>query len=215
MTWSKNAWKASETTYQKILELPFLHELMDGNLPIEKFYFYLNQDAIYLSEYGKILAGIASKLDNGAHRSAFLGFANDTIAVESALHAFYLNNTPAPTYKGPSPSCLLYTGFLAQQLLSYPLEVAMAAVLPCFWVYKKVGDHILANQNKGDNPYQNWIDTYGGAEFNQAVQRAISICDEVAQKSPYQEEMTKAFEYATKLEWMFWDSAYRKECWPV
>ncbi len=215
MTWTEKAWKASESIYNKILELPFLHELMNGTLPEEKFYFYLNQDAIYLAEYGKILAGIASRLTNGDQRAAFLGFSNDTITVESALHAFYLKDAPKTKYSGPSPSCSLYTGFLSQKLLCYPVEVALAAILPCFWIYKKVGDYILEHQTKEQNRYQNWIDTYGGEEFGNAVKRALEICDSVAENTSLQEEMTEAYLYATKMEWMFWDSAYRMEEWPV
>ncbi|MCW3786978.1 TenA family protein [Plebeiibacterium sediminum] len=215
MSWTEKAWKASESIYNKILELPFLHELMNGTLPEEKFYFYLNQDAIYLSEYGKILAGIATRLSNSDHRAAFLGFSTDTIAVESALHAFYLKDAPKVDYSGPSPSCLLYTGFLSQQLLCCPVEVAIAAVLPCFWIYQKVGDYILEHQTTSENRYQTWIDTYGGEEFAAAVTKALEISNTVAENSVLQDQMTEAFQYACKMEWMFWDSAYRKEDWPV
>ncbi len=215
MNWTEKVWQASEAIYHKILELPFLHELMDGTLPEEKFYFYLKQDAIYLSEYGKILAGIATRLSDSNNRAAFLGFSNDTIAVESALHAFYLKDAPKVKDVGASPSCMLYTGFLSQQLLCQPVEVAIAAVLPCFWIYQKVGDYILKHQTKGENRYQNWIDTYGGEEFATAVNKALEISVEVAEKSALQDQMTEAFQYACKLEWMFWDSAYRKEKWPV
>jgi thiaminase (transcriptional activator TenA) len=215
MKWSEQTWQATEPIYNKILELPFLHELMDGSLPSGKFYFYLQQDVIYLSEYGKILAGIASKLDKKEHRNAFLNFADNTIAVELALHASYLKNASPVFYQGPSPSCLLYTGFLSKQLLCYPIETALAAVLPCFWIYQKVGDYIVGHQTKGNNPYQSWIDTYGSEEFADKVKKAITICDEASENSAQKEEMTKAFLYASKMEWMFWDSAYRIETWPV
>jgi len=97
------------------------------------------------------------------------------------------------------------------------LEIAMAAVLPCFWVYQKVGDHILAVQSKNGNPYQAWIDTYGGDEFTTAVQQAIAICDEVAASctAARRRAMTEAFVLSTKMEWMFWDSAWKLETWPV
>ncbi len=215
MTWTEKAWEASKPIYKKILKLPFLQELMNGTLPREKFYFYLNQDAIYLGEYGKVLAGIASRLNNLEQRSAFLKFSTDTISVEQALHAFYLKDAPPKKYEGPSPGCLLYTGFLSQQLLCQPVEIALASVLPCFWIYQKVGDYIIENQIKGENIYQAWIDTYGGEEFATEVKKAIAICDNVADGSALQEEMTKAFCYASKMEWMFWDSAYRLEEWPV
>jgi len=205
----------TEPLYSKVLELPFLHELMNGSLPREKFYFYLQQDAIYLSEYGKVLAGIASRLPNPRHREAFLNFAGDTIMVESVLHESYLKDAPQVSYSGSSPACLLYTGFLSKQLLCYPIETALAAVLPCFWIYQKVGDHILGHQTKGNNPYQAWIDTYGGEAFALTVEKAIAICDEVAENSMLKTEMTEVFLMASRMEWMFWDSAYRMETWPV
>lgn len=116
-----------------------------------------------------------------------------------------------------SPSCLLYTSYLHKQLAHAPLEVALAAVLPCFWIYKKVGDYILENQIKGDNPYQSWIDTYGGDDFERSVSEAISICDEIAGQCTKagQEAMTRAFVMCSKFEWMFWESAYREEQWKI
>ena len=47
------------------------------------------------------------------------------------------------------------------------------------------------------------------------VEKAIAICDQIAEKSNLKVEMTEAFTYASKMEWMFWDSAYRLEKWPV
>lgn len=215
MKWSEQTWETIEPIYKRILELPFLHELMNGTLPMEKFYFYLQQDALYLSEYGKVLSGIASRLEDPNHRHAFLHFAADTITVERILHESYLKNASASLYIGASPSCLLYTGFLSKQLLCYPVETALAAVLPCFWIYQKVGNYIVAHQTKGDNPYQAWIDTYGSEDFACTVQNAIAVCDAEAEGSPLRVEMTDAFVSASKMEWMFWDSAYRLEEWPV
>lgn len=216
MNWSKQAWASIESINKNINALPFLRELMEGTLPMEKFYFYLRQDAIYLSEYGKILGTIATRLEKTEDRNCFLQFAAETVAVESALHASYLREAPAAPYEGPSPSCLLYTGFLSQQVAFYPIEKALAAVLPCFWIYKMVGDYILENQTQSENPYQPWIDTYGSEGFAESVRKAIAVCDAAAAQSPHQQAaMTEAFVYASKMEWLFWDSAYRMETWAV
>lgn len=214
MKWSEQAWNSIESIYNKILDLPFLHELMDGTLPPEKFYFYLRQDAIYLSEYGKVLIRIASRLEKSQHKTAFLSFAADAITVESTLHTSYLKEAPQTSYKGASPSCLLYTGFLAKQLL-YPVETALAAVLPCFWIYQRVGEYIVGHQTNNHNPYQAWINTYGNEDFARTVINAIAICDEVADNSPLKTEMTEAFAYSSRMEWMFWDSAYQLEKWKI
>ncbi|RKD89895.1 TenA family protein [Mangrovibacterium diazotrophicum] len=215
MTWSEEAWAECNSVFTEITKLPFLHELMDGSLPNEKFLFYLRQDAFYLAEYGKILAAIAARLDQKEWREAFLGFSGDTVAVEQALHQFYLKDQLVDAE--PTPTNLLYTGHMWRQLAAHSTEEALASVLPCFWVYKEVGDFILANQAKGENPYQSWIDTYGGDEFAKAVAKALFICDKYAEKcTPAQRErMTAAFKLAFKMEWMFWQSAYEQEQWRV
>ena len=217
MQWSEQAWKEAEPVYGRILDLDFVRELIAGTLSREKFLFYIRQDALYLVGFGKVLAGIAAKLDNVEHSQAFLAFAGECMAVERALHESYLEKEQLPVRIEPSPTCLLYTSYILKQLYDAPLEIAMAAVLPCFWVYQKVGDHILVVQSKNGNPYQAWIDTYGGDEFAAAVQQAIAICDEVAASctAARHRAMTEAFVLSTKMEWMFWDSAWKLETWPV
>ena len=215
MKWSDKAWNECASVYDKILELPFLNELLNGKLPQEKFHFYLQQDAIYLAEYGKILAGIAAKLDRQEWREDFLKFSSDTVVVEQVLHQHYLKCNDRNIEA--TPTCALYTGHMYQRLAGASIEEALATVLPCFWVYKKVGDYILEKQITKENPYQPWIDTYGGDDFALAVQKAIDICDEAANDTTpaLRESMTRAFKMSFKMEWMFWDSAWKLEQWPL
>lgn len=217
MKWSEEAWATALPTYKKILEQPFIKGLMDGTLENEKFVFYIQQDALYLAEYGKVLTGIASRLSNPEHINAFIHFAGDSIAVEKALHEVFISKIQTNSKPELSPACMLYTSYLLRQLAISPIEVILAAVLPCFWIYKEVGDYILENQTKAENPYQAWIDTYGGEDFEKSVQTAIAICDEIAGKctEKQREAMTKAYVMCSKMEWMFWDSAWRMEKWPV
>ncbi|SHE43117.1 TenA family protein [Dysgonomonas macrotermitis] len=216
MKWSEKTWLAAKPVYDKILELPFIQELMNGTLANEKFIFYIRQDAVYLAEYGRVLTGIASRLASIKHISAFLNFASESIIVEQALHESFVHELSSDKTEA-TPSCLLYTSYLQKQLAGAPLEVALASVLPCFWIYKEVGDYILENQAKGNNPYQSWIDTYGGEGFSESVSLAISICDEVAEQctGAQQQAMTEAYLMCSKFEWMFWESAYRQEEWKI
>lgn len=215
MTWSEQAWKACEKIFEEIKKQPFIQELMDGTLPSKKFLFYQNQDAFYLAEYGRILAAIASRLDNDDWRDAFLSFSKDTLLVEKVLHKSYLKED----FKNaePSPSNMLYTGYLWSRLMGASLNECLAAVLPCFWVYKEVGDYIIETRKTNDNPYQAWIDTYGSEDFAAAVDKVIMICDSYANDSSeeMQKRMTKAFETTFKMEWLFWQSAYEMEQWRI
>ena len=217
MKWSETTWKAAEPVYKKILEQPFIQGLINGTLDNDKFTFYIQQDALYLAEYGKVLTGIASRLSKPEHIEAFIHFAGDSIAVEKALHESFVSKTESSAKTEPSPSCLLYTSYLLRQLANSPVEVIAAAVLPCFWIYKKVGDYILANQTKGHNPYQSWIDTYGGEAFEDSVKMAIAICDELAEKCTEEQRkaMTEAYVMCSKMEWLFWDSAWHLEKWAI
>ena len=217
MSWTETAWNKGNKIYEQIISMPFNQELAKGTLELEQFKFYIAQDSLYLADFGRALSIIAARAHHTDHMLEFIRFAEGAVVVEKALHASYFKQFGVSEGIPASPSCQLYTQYLLNKAALDQVEVAMAAVLPCFWIYKRVGDHIFQNQTAQDNPYQEWINTYAGEEFGGIVERAIRICDEVAQScSPSQREaMTEAYLMASKLEWMFWDSAYRLEEWPV
>ena len=215
MSWSKTAWLQAEPVYNAILEMPFICEQITGTLAIEKFKFYIAQDSNYLEQFGRALALIGARAHDMAHVLRFIRFGEGAIVVEKALHANYFLEFGIEGKAPISPACHHYTNFLLKEAALSQVEVAMAAVLPCFWIYKKVGDYIYQQQSKEKNPYQTWIDTYAGEEFGLRVQEAIAICDAVAATctTAQQQKMTEAFVTGCKLEWLFWDSAWRMEKW--
>ena len=214
--WYEQVNEQNSSILDAIKQHPFIIQLMDGTLPKEAFEFYIHQDAIYLAEYKKVLALVGTKCRETADIQFFLDAATGIIHVENALHQIFLKEAAA---RGTaSPTCELYTSYLMSTVYQSSVEVGLAAVLPCFTIYKQVGDYILANQtNKGDNPYQDWIDTYGGEEFANSVQQAVAITNQHAEHASDKaiELMNQAFNKASKLEWMFWDSAYHQELWKV
>ena len=206
----------TEVILNQIKEHPFIVKLMDGSLPNDIFRFYINQDALYLSEYKNVLAILGSKCQDENDTQFFLDSATGIINVEDVLHQKFLKNNEINNE--PSPTCELYTSYLSRIVNTKSIEEGIAAVLPCFTIYKEVGDYIKENQtNIKDNPFQNWIDTYGGEDFAKSVKSAIHIANlhaENANKNTLN-KMNVAFEKASKLEWMFWDSAYKKEKWRI
>lgn len=213
--WSQAAWEAAAPYYKKILELPFIKGIIDGTLPRDRFMFYLQQDELYIRAYSRVLAHIASRVTSVDLTERFLAFASDGVEVEKHMHQSYLKDTPEASEM--SPTCLLYTSTLAS-VANRPVAVEAAAILPCFWVYWAVGQHIL--EKAGDlsaNPYRQWIETYGDPAFTTGNRQAIEACDMLASESTesVRLEMTRMFVLCTRLEWMFWDSAYRQEKWPI
>ncbi|QNN42337.1 TenA family protein [Pedobacter roseus] len=217
MKWSEQAWESVKPIYNKILTMPFNTELSNGTLPKEKFIFYLAQDAYYLLEFGRTLSTISGRMQDAELVMAFAGFSTGAIFAERSLHESYFVEFGLPNKVEPSPATLLYTNYILSEAAYASVEVAAAAVLPCFWIYKAVGDHIFAQQNGDQNPYKRWIDMYAGLEFAAAVEKAITITDQLAEgaNAATQQKMLSAFEMATRLEWMFWDSAYELEKWKI
>ena len=211
--WSQQAWEAAAPTYNKILELPFIKELTDGSLSRERFLFYIRQDSLYIAEYFRVLANIASRLGRNDHAASFIAFAADGVAVEKALHEVYLRGEKLENMQ-MSTACNLYTSWLKSH--SYAaVEVAAAAILPCFWVYKEVGETIYRSQTGSGNPYKAWIDCYGDPAFEESNKLAISICDDLAEAATpeIRRAMTDAFVEATNMEWLFWHTAYNMNLW--
>lgn len=216
MNWTEHAWLKALPVIEGIKKLPFIIGLIDGTLDREKFKHYISQDSIYLEHFGRALALIAARADRVDHVLEFIRFSEGAIVVENALHSGYFKELNIAGDSRISPGCHHYASFLLKEAALSPVETAMAAVLPCFWIYKYIGDYIYDQQNAVNNPYQNWIDTYAGEDFGKIVQRALLICDEVAGTctTRQREKMTDAFLYACQLEWMFWDSAYKQGEWP-
>ena len=214
--WFNTVTIKTDAILEKIKEHPFIIELMDGTLSKEVFQFYVNQDSLYLSEYKKTLAQLSIKCAEANDTQFFLNAATGIILVEDELHQVFLNKEHFNNE--PSPSCELYTGYMSRIANNHSLEEGLAVILPCFTIYKEIGDYILANQtNKDSNPYQNWINTYASEDFANAVLNAIEITNRHAEKAPEEvlNKMDLAFIKTSKLEWMFWDSAYTKETWKI
>lgn len=214
--WYEEINKKTEHILQQIKEHAFIKELMTGTLPKEIFYFYINQDAIYLSEYKKVLSEVGIKCSDENDTQFFLESAIGIIRVENALHQRFLGKEKQTNLV--SPTCELYISYLSRMANTKSIEEVLAAVLPCFTIYKQVGDYILENQtNKNDNLYQDWINTYGSEAFANSVNKAVKITNKHAETAcpKTRKKMNEAFEKASKLEWMFWDSAYNKESWKI
>lgn len=212
--WSDEAWLAARPVYDRILQLPFIHALRDGTLSPERFRFYLTQDSLYLRRYTRVLAHLASRLDDCGDMCDMLEFARNGVAVEQSMHAGFIGDGIAPDTV-MSPACALYTSTLEAASLR-DTAVHAAAILPCFWVYRRVGLEISRGEAPG-NPWHRWIETYADPAFEDSTLRAIAICDRLAAKASedVRREMTEIFVRCTRLEWMFWQSAWDMEQWPV
>lgn len=217
---STKAWAENLALYETIRTMPFNEELAAGTLSKERFTQYIVQDAHYLIGFGRALAIAAAKAPHPDQIVQFSKGAEVAIVVERSLHGSFFDDfgiTQEMFETTPvSPGCSHYVSYLLATAWAEPYEVVLAALLPCFWIYAEIGRDIHARAI-ANNPYQAWIDTYAGEEFHDAVRAVIAVTDAAAEAaSPaHLARMHEAYRRATQLEYMFWDSAYRLEDWPV
>jgi thiaminase/transcriptional activator TenA len=220
MSPSQSIWARATPIRAKMQEMPFNVELAQGVLPRETFRHYMLQDAVYLQGYARVLALGAAKAPGAGEILEFSEAAKTAILVERALHAGYLSQFGIEQAEveqaEPSPTCAAYVNFLLAEAATGAFGSLVAAVLPCFWVYREIGLSIKARSAPG-NFYQAWIETYSDDAFGAATQRMIGIYDRAhaAAGALERSRMESAFLQCCRYEWMFWDAAYRREAWPA
>ena len=213
-------WRSIEGIYAQILAHPFLRGLTNGTLPADRFEHYVLQDALYLRDYARALALAGVRSPNEDALVMFAGHAAGAITVEKSLHDGFLKDFGLPedvADRTPAaPTTLAYTSYLLRVASLGDYHEALAAVLPCYWIYERVGKTLLENGSP-EPRYRKWIDTYGGEDFGALVEAVLDLTDKAYEglDPRAKARATEAFVTTARYEWMFWDAAWRLEEWPV
>jgi thiaminase/transcriptional activator TenA len=219
-TWKDWLWEGASDIYAAILEHPFIEGLTSGSLDQERFVYYLAQDAAYLRDYARALSVVAAKAPTHADTAMLSSHAADTADVELTLHESLLpalDIDPDAINAIPvSPTTRAYTSYLLAVTHNGTFAEGLATVLPCFWIYQRVGSE-LQDKGSSDKRYQRWIDTYGGDDYAVTVDEVLDLADRVGAELPGGEawRTREHFRTTARYEWMFWDAAWRQEVWPV
>jgi thiaminase/transcriptional activator TenA len=220
MAFTRELWRSIEPIYAAILGHPFVRGLTDGALPRDSFRFYAVQDALYLREFARALSLAAARAPQDDWIIMLNEHAAGALKVERALHESFFKDfglTPAEVAATPlAPTNLAYTSYLLAAAHGAPWPEALAALLPCYWIYWEVGKH-LERQGSSDPLYARWIATYAAEEFGAVVRGVLEAMDTVAAGASPAERaaMTRHFVTTSRYEWMFWDMGHRREAWPL
>lgn len=219
-SFTKSLCKKAEGILKKIIGHPFLRGLSDGGLPIESFKFYVIQDALYLRAFGRGLALLGAKSERDEDLVMFVEHAKNAILVERALHKEFFEEwgiSEGEVLKTQmAPTSLLYTSYILRVAYERPFYEGLGAFLPCDWIYWEVGK-ILEERGSPNRLYQKWIDTYSSKEFEEVVKSFLEIVDRISEKLTSEQKgaLERQFLFTSRLEYMFWDMALRRETWPL
>jgi len=220
MPFTATLWRSIEAIYAAILAHPFLRGLTDGSLPPEAFRFYAVQDALYLRDFARALSLAAARASREDWIIMFNEHAAGALKVEKTLHESFFKDfglSPEAVAATPlAPTNLAYTSYLLAVSHGRPFHEAVAALLPCYWIYWEVGK-ALERSGSRDPLYARWISTYAAEEFGREVRAVLACTDALAAElhEDERETMRRHFVTTARYEWMFWDMGWRREAWPI
>jgi thiaminase/transcriptional activator TenA len=177
-----NLWTQIEDIYNDIINSTFVIGLSNGKLPEDAFNHYLSQDILYIKQDSIALSLLSQKAIMPIEKSFFQKMSNDCIEIETILHDELLEIFNTKEAINQSPAFAKYSNHIQNHASSSIYPVAIAALLPCFWVYGKMGHHILKTQEP-NNKYQKFIDTYAGDEYIAYTREFINILENNADES--------------------------------
>jgi thiaminase/transcriptional activator TenA len=197
-------------------EHPFVRELATGTLPPDRFRFYVEQNLLYLPEFARALAMGAAKARSLEEMRLFAATVTEVLSVEIPKNRELLEQIGAltPATDGQpimAPANLAYTRYLTSLAAAEGPTEIMAAILPCAWSYGEIARHL---GTVAEHPvYREWVGFFAGDEYHQVVNDLRATFDEMAgegDEAPLQEIFTTA----VRLEYGFWEMAYRRAHWP-
>ncbi|MEM0360936.1 MAG: thiaminase II [Sulfolobales archaeon] len=209
---------AADHVWRKILDHPFVIELFSGELPLNKFKYYIVQDYNYLLTMYRCFSLIASKADYKLARKA-LELAYIEATTEMANYEKLLNKLGMTLDEvvsiEPAPTNIAYMNYLISTCaLKSPIH-GIVALLPCFWSYGEIAEKHkdMLSRNKNEL-YVEWAKTYITNEYRELINELRRFVDEYG-SSHDKEEFKKIFITASKYEYMFWNMSYVMETWPL
>lgn len=203
---------------------PFITELAEGTLPLDKFRFFMEQDNMYLEEYARCLAMGAAKSRTEKETRHFVDHLNQNLDAElPANHAMLakaieLGAEDRGGSLAMAPANMAYTGYMRRlSITGGPLEI-LASLLPCAWSYTEIA-HRLSDRMDATHPvYGDWIAHFANPTSLATVEEMREDFDQlVAQEAETEErkqEIGEIFATSSRLELMFWEMAYNLDQWP-
>lgn len=216
-SWSQTAAKAAETPLKAVLEHPFVRGMADGSLDRDKFAFYQAQNVHYLRAYAQSLDGMARRLEAAQDVAQMLAWRDETVAAAEESLKLWKSFGKGDKLPDPVAACEFYRSFEARMVAGGSLIEAWAALLPCFWVYDRMGTEVKRIRRLAGNPYADWVQYYGDPAYSTTVGKAVDLAERLAAKSSEVERelAIRAFVTSVRLEWVLFDAAWNKTDWPV
>lgn len=191
----------------------FVRELGQGGLPEAAFRHYLEQDYLFLIHFARAYALAAFKAEDLADLRAAASAVSAIVDTEMGLHVAFCERwglSEADMAALPEdPANMAYTRYVLERGLSGDSLDLAVALAPCVIGYAEIGASLASGNpaGQGDNPYQEWIDTYAAEDYQEVAWAHAEQLDRLMEKrgGPGRiDGLIRTFGDATRLEVGFW-----------
>jgi thiaminase/transcriptional activator TenA len=216
--------------WQRILEHPYLKELKDSTLPVETFRFYVQQDWLYLQEFTRAAAVIAGRCPDAEGLKFMLGWVEPLVGMEyhfHRAHAAELGLDFDHIDWQMNEANWAYSRHMLAAAHGGTAAEGLAAMLPCPHVYAHVGEVLRDGQPPSNPMYADWIAFYAPGRVSELGERTYdrdariigltALFDRLAADLDAEAiaRCERNYLISSRYEWWFWDTAYRRQTWPV
>jgi thiaminase/transcriptional activator TenA len=206
--------------WEEIMKEPFIQEMIDGTLPVEKFKNYTIQDTLYLKGFSKTYAyGFINSNDIRIMRR-FYECMHVILADEGMLHIRYLQEfyglEEQKVYDLPiEPENLAYTEYMVNVGKTGSAQETLAAVMPCILSYLYIAQIVKEEaEKKGTlegSHFQLWIEEYASERYAKACEDITAFMDDISSglSEEEAERVMEIFCTSSRHELNFWKMSYR------
>ncbi len=206
--------------WNAIMEHPFVRGIGSGDLSRDRFIHYLEQDYVYLVEFGRVLGIASAKSEDLADMVYFAKLLHATLEIEMDLHrrtcADFGISAESLDRVQPALVTTAYADYLVRTCYEGRLVDVLGALLPCEAGYLEIAE-TLKNHGAPSNPhYKDWIDTYSSPMFREFAEWVASKFDALsAAASPREiERWYQSYLTSTRFELLFFEMSWTMQSWP-
>jgi len=205
---------------------PYLKQIVEGTLPIEKFKFQVKQNYNYLIEYTKAWVVGLAKCPDYDTMSIWFGIVEQTFKNELPFYRKYWKEKLGITVEEFESTIMAnikrsYTSHELARSWEGDLTEQLTALLPCDLVYREMAKCLKKKCKlpKG-NIYRDWIEFYdeGRGWFMEVCNTLIKLINDLTENKTPRElaRLEEIYAVGCNYEYLSWrDMYYNMETWPI
>ena len=205
--------------WESVVTHPFVVEMADGSLDLNRFTVYFDQDYLFLRDWSILLSLATAKAPDFDSARELVGFLNLGLGGEEGLfqEAFQERGLSKEQVKALQylPTTQNYSGYLRTQAYEGTFTDIAATLLAVEWPYLDWAQRAeQADKKPSNHYYQTWIELHTSPGMSKFVAWLRHVVDESAPNLIQQQKLQGIFRNVLIYEYQFFDMAYHGETWP-